>query len=178
LRERCGPGRNTGKGRSWIRSRHNRLINTGNPKVPAASLDGRCSIAQYPNALRLQRRGNLFRSAPLTGIVISQHGISPEWNATDKLTQNFSSRPYALGPDYYDRFRPAYRYGFESARDHLGRSWDDAEPDLREGWSRYQHESGSPSAWEEIKGAVRDAWNRVTGGRTAGDEARGPQIRE
>ncbi len=101
------------------------------------------------------------------------------WETEDNYwEENFSSRPYALGPDYYDRFRPAYRYGFESARHDVGRSWDDAEPDLREGWGRHQTEDGSPSAWEEIKGAVRDAWDRVTGGRTADSEARQPQIRE
>jgi hypothetical protein len=103
------------------------------------------------------------------------------WETEDNYWQeNFSSRPYALGPDYYDKFRPAYRYGFVSARDNLGRSWDDAEPDLREGWSRYQQESGTPSAWEEIKAAVRDAWDRVTGGRTADatDEADRPHLRE
>ena len=67
------------------------------------------------------------------------------WETEDNYwDENFSSRPYALGPDYYDRFRPAYRYGFESARHSLGRSWDDAEPDLRSGWERYQEESGTP----------------------------------
>ena len=91
------------------------------------------------------------------------------WETEDNYwEENFSSRPYALGPDYYDRFRPAYRYGFESARHDLGRSWDDAEPDLRNGWERQQNESGSPSAWEEIKDAVRDAWDRVTGGTGRG----------
>jgi hypothetical protein len=101
------------------------------------------------------------------------------WETEDNYwEENFSSRPYALGPDYYDKFRPAYRYGFESARDSLGRSWDDAEPDLRSGWERYQEESGTPSAWDEIKAAVRDAWDRVAGGRTADSEVRHPQIRE
>jgi hypothetical protein len=101
------------------------------------------------------------------------------WETEDNYwEENFSSRPYSLGPDYYDRFRPAYRYGFESARDSLGRSWDDAEPDLRSGWQRYQEESGTPSAWDEIKAAVRDAWDRVVGGRTADSEVRHPQIRE
>jgi hypothetical protein len=101
------------------------------------------------------------------------------WETEDNYwEENFSSRPYALGPDYYDRFRPAYRYGFESARDSLGRSWDDAEPDLRSGWERYQEESGTPSVWDEIKAAVRDAWDRVASGRTADSEARHPQIRE
>ena len=101
------------------------------------------------------------------------------WETEDNYWQeNFSSRPYALGPDYYDKFRPAYRYGFESARDGLGRTWDDAEPDLRSGWERYQEEAGAPSAWDEIKAAVRDAWDRVTGGKTADSEAQRPQIRE
>jgi hypothetical protein len=101
------------------------------------------------------------------------------WETEDNYwEENFSSRPYALGPDYYDKFRPAYRYGFESARDSLGRSWDDAEPDLRSGWERYQEESGTPSAWDEIKAAVRDAWDRVASGRTADREVRQPEIRE
>jgi hypothetical protein len=101
------------------------------------------------------------------------------WETEDNYwEENFSSRPYALGPDYYDRFRPAYRYGFESARDSLGRSWDDAEPDLRSGWERYQEESGTSSVWDEIKAAVRDAWDRVASGRTADSEVRHPQIRE
>ena len=93
------------------------------------------------------------------------------WETEDNYWQeNFSSRPYALGPDYYDRFRPAYRYGFESARHHLGRGWDDAESDLRTGWERYGSESGSPSTWDEIKAAVRDAWDRVTGGKVADEQ--------
>ncbi|HUR94316.1 MAG TPA: hypothetical protein VMY76_07020 [Gemmatimonadales bacterium] len=101
------------------------------------------------------------------------------WETEDNFwEENFSSRPYALGADYYDRFRPAYKYGFEAARHDAGRSWDDAEPDLRTGWEREQQSSGSPSAWEEIKAAVRDAWDRVTGGRVADDQVREPQIRE
>jgi hypothetical protein len=101
------------------------------------------------------------------------------WETEDNYwEENFSSRPYALGPNYYDRFRPAYRYGFESARHNLGRSWDDAEPDLRTGWDRYRDESGSPSAWEEIKAAVRDAWDRVTGGKVADAEVEQPRPRE
>ena len=101
------------------------------------------------------------------------------WETEDNYwEENFSSRPYALGPDYYDKFRPAYRYGFESARDGLGRTWDDAEPDLRSGWERFQEESGDASAWDEIKAAVRDAWDRVTGGKTADTQAENPRIRE
>jgi hypothetical protein len=95
---------------------------------------------------------------------IRDEGWAASWETEDNYWyENFSSRPYALGPDYYDRFRPAFRYGFESASHHLGRSWEEAEPDLRAGWERYEHRGKDPSAWDEIKEAVRDAWNRVTG---------------
>jgi hypothetical protein len=101
------------------------------------------------------------------------------WETEDNYwAENFSSRPYALGPDYYDRFRPAYRYGFESARHDLGRSWDEAETDLRNGWDRYQDQSGTPSTWDEIKDAVRDAWDRVTGARVVDDQVRQTGTRE
>ncbi|MEO8226009.1 MAG: hypothetical protein ABI637_01185 [Gemmatimonadota bacterium] len=86
------------------------------------------------------------------------------WETEDNYwTENFSSRPYAIGPDFYERYRPAYRYGFESAQHHSGRTWDDAEPHLREGWDRYENQGETRSTWEEIKDAVRDAWDRVTG---------------
>jgi len=112
-----------------------------------------------------------------------QNELGTDWKAAwetedNYWEENFSSRPYALGPDYYDKFRPAYRYGFESARDGLGRAWEDAEPDLRSGWERFQEESGDASAWDEIKAAVRDAWDRVTGGKTADTEAENPRVRE
>lgn len=107
----------------------------------------------------------------------------PTWKASWETEENywfenFTSRPYALGPDYFDRFRPAYRYGFESAAHHMGRSWDEAESDLRRGWDSYEHRGESQSAWDEIKEAVRDAWERITGASTAKSEERRPQVRE
>lgn len=92
--------------------------------------------------------------------------VDPTWKAAWETEdnywfENFTSRPYALGPDFYDRFRPAFRYGFESAHHHLGRSWDEAEEDLRRGWDRYQHRGANPPLWEDIREAVRDAWDRV-----------------
>ena len=106
------------------------------------------------------------------------------WETEDNYwSENFSSRPYSLGPDYYDRFRPAYRYGFESARHHVNRRWDDVETDLAAGWERYTERGEVSSTWEEVKAAVRDAWDRVivagapvrlpeTAGRQEGDTPR------
>ena len=101
------------------------------------------------------------------------------WETEDNYWhENFNSRPYALGPDYYDRFRPGYRYGYEAAQHHSGRNWDEAESDLRRGWDSYEHRGAEPSAWEEIKEAVRDAWDRVVGARRADSERRHPEARE
>jgi hypothetical protein len=108
-----------------------------------------------------------------------ESGWAASWETEDNYWyENFSSRPYALGPDYYDRFRPAFRYGFESGTQSLGRTWEEAESDLAQGWERYEHRGERPAAWEEIKEAVRDAWNRITGARTADAEKRHRQIRE
>ena len=85
------------------------------------------------------------------------------WDQEDQWWQeNFSSRPYAAGYTY-DEFRPAYRYGFESGRHNMGRTWKDVEGDLRTGWDKFEHRSPGGSTWENIKDAVRDAWHRVTG---------------
>jgi hypothetical protein len=99
--------------------------------------------------------------------------VDPSWKAAWETEdnywfENFTSRPYALGPDWYDRFRPGFRYGFESARHHMGREWKEAEPDLRRGWETYEHRGSDPLPWDDIKDGVRDAWDR---GRQALEEA-------
>ena len=93
-------------------------------------------------------------------------GMGSDWRAAwetedNYWNENFSSRPYSLGPDYYDQFRPAYRYGFESAHRHANRPWDEVEPELRRDWDRYEHGGRDRSAWETIKDAVRDAFDRA-----------------
>lgn len=100
-------------------------------------------------------------------------GSDLTWEVEDVYWQdNYRNRPYVLGDDY-ERYRPGYRYGFESARHNMGRTWDEAEPDLRSGWDRYEHRGSAKSTWEDIKDAVRDAWDRVTGHhRSTSEESR------
>jgi hypothetical protein len=68
---------------------------------------------------------------------------------------------YALGAGAYDDFEPAYRYGSRSATDtrYRGMAWDSAETNLKSEWE----EKHPGSAWERFKGAIRYAWDRVTG---------------
>ena len=71
---------------------------------------------------------------------------------------DFDTRFASTGRRYED-YEPAYQFGHTLATDerYAGRDWDDFEPDVRDEWSR----SNPGSAWEEIKAAVRHAWERV-----------------
>ena len=92
--------------------------------------------------------------------------VDEEWEAAWETEdnywhENFTSRPYGLGPDAYDQFRPAFRYGYESAQHGMGRQWEDAEPDLRAGWERYERRENAAERWDDVRDAVRDAWERA-----------------
>jgi hypothetical protein len=85
-----------------------------------------------------------------------------DWATEEKYwRENFSSRPYVRTDRGVDYYRPGYRYGFESANRYRGKQWNEMESDLRTGWDRFEHRG--QSKWEDLKEAVRDAWNRVTG---------------
>lgn len=69
------------------------------------------------------------------------------------------------GIDYANdaEYRPAYEYGTRMASDarYRGRSWSDAEEDLRTDYMR----NNPNSSWDRMKGAVRYGWERATGKR-------------
>jgi hypothetical protein len=94
---------------------------------------------------------------------MAERHFDSDWNDEDAYWRtNFRNRPYAsAGNRAYDFYEPGYRYGFEAARRHRDRSWNDVESDLSSGWNAYERRGDS--TWEQIKDAVRDAWDRVTG---------------
>lgn len=71
----------------------------------------------------------------------------------------YSSAAYVTPGTDYKTYQPAYRYGWESYQKYPGRSFDDAEPELKRNWS--QARGSSSQTWEEAKAATRDAWHRV-----------------
>ncbi|MGE5835108.1 MAG: hypothetical protein ACM4AI_11555 [Acidobacteriota bacterium] len=91
------------------------------------------------------------------------HGHTPTWEMEDEYWRGaFRSRPYCASDTSYDDWRPAYRYGYESAVRHEGRAWDDRlEDELRTGWDRYPERTSRDWSWQHVKDAVRDAWNRL-----------------
>jgi hypothetical protein len=87
--------------------------------------------------------------------------MADKWIDEDNYWRsNYSTRPYASGLSY-DTLSGGYRYGYESAGRHQGRQWADVESDLERDWNRYEYRG--QSTWQQVKHAVRDAWDRVTG---------------
>lgn len=74
--------------------------------------------------------------------------------------KTFSSRSYVKRDSKFDDYGPAYRHGVDSYRRSKGRSFDDAEPELRRDWERVKGKSSL--SWENAKDASRDAWQRVS----------------
>lgn len=72
---------------------------------------------------------------------------------------NYKSRPYVDRARPFDDYEPAYRYGWESNQQFLGRKYDDVENDLERGWDNFKGKS--QLAWHDAKSAVRDAWHRL-----------------
>lgn len=70
----------------------------------------------------------------------------------------FRRRPYASESTDYDRWRPAYLYGWEARRLTWGCSWQDTEAQLEEAWSGI--EPNLDMDWQQARPAVRDAWDR------------------
>lgn len=86
------------------------------------------------------------------------HAIDPE--AEDSFwAKSYSSCPYVGKNTSYTQYRPAYRYGVSAATRVEGKTFEEVESDLREGWG---HSHGrSRLAWEDARPAVRDAYDRV-----------------
>ena len=93
-----------------------------------------------------------------------EHVVPAEWTADSTFWRdNYKSRPYFRADRDYAYYEPAYRYGYESANRYRGKSWEESQRDLEREWDNYQLRG--KLAWHEIKDAVRDAWDRVTGNR-------------
>jgi hypothetical protein len=71
--------------------------------------------------------------------------------------RNYANRGYG-----YERYQPAYQYGYQLANDQRfkGRGWNDIESNVRRDWER-QHPNDK---WEDFKDAVRHGWDRIREG--------------
>jgi len=78
-----------------------------------------------------------------------------------EFRKDYETRYSHLGYGDYETYAPAYQYGYNAASDarYQGRSWSDVEADLQRDYTR-EHPN---STWENIRGAVRYGWEKITG---------------
>jgi hypothetical protein len=91
----------------------------------------------------------------------STASFGPDWDTEDAYWQSaYPERQYARADRSYEYYRAAYRYGAEAAIRWPGREWSDTEHRLRADWLGGEH---GALPWEEVRDAIRDAWDRVRG---------------
>ena len=77
--------------------------------------------------------------------------------------ENFSDRDYVDAGARYERYSPAYQYGWESyvasAKKDKPNEFERAEPELGRRWEEHRADTDLP--WEEARPAARDAWDRT-----------------
>lgn len=89
------------------------------------------------------------------------------WEDEDTYWRSaYRTRPYAMTDSNYDTYQPGYRFGYEAANRYPGKSWNEVEPELSSSWNAYEYRG--TSTWQQMKDAVRDAWDRVTGHHAVG----------
>jgi hypothetical protein len=73
--------------------------------------------------------------------------------------RNHFSSAYASRGMAYNDYVPAYQYGYDLGNnpDYQGQSWTVVEPEARSYW-----EERNPGTWDQIKDAVKHAWESVT----------------
>ena len=74
--------------------------------------------------------------------------------------EEFSSWTHAKRDWNFEDYSRAYRFGTEAYARSNGRSFDDAEPELKRNWERAR--SNSNLSWENARYASRDSWQRVS----------------
>lgn len=85
--------------------------------------------------------------------------MSRSFDTYDRDFRNDWQQSYGTSGYDYNRFRPAYQYGYNLASEsrYRGRDWNDFESDARREWEM----SHPGQAWDDFKDAVRHAWQRV-----------------
>lgn len=90
-------------------------------------------------------------------------GHTTEWRAYESYDPDFRTHfqsNYSRIGGSFDRFQPAYRYGYSLATDerYRDRNWNEIEPEARRAWN-----SQNQNTWEDFKDAVQYSWDKVRG---------------
>jgi hypothetical protein len=79
----------------------------------------------------------------------------------DYWRENFRRRPYYDATKGYEHYEPGYQFGWESAGEFEGLSFEEVETELSETWDSTR--PADAPGWDEIREATRDAFLRARG---------------
>jgi len=120
--------------------------------------------AQPYTSDQVERERSMYQTSTRSSQPRSSSEASDWGSMENDFRSDFDTR-YAGQGSTFDDYAPAYRHGWESARNssYRGRNWDDVEPSLRSDWER----NNPGRAWDRFKDAVRRGWDRLTGDDTS-----------
>jgi hypothetical protein len=91
-------------------------------------------------------------------------GTRSDWTTEEAYWRdNYRKRPYYEYGSEYEYYSPAYRFGYDATDRYRGRNWKDVEADLERDWNSYEYRG--QSTWQQMKNAIKDAWDRMVGNR-------------
>ncbi|WP_162144272.1 DUF2382 domain-containing protein [Methylocaldum szegediense] len=90
-------------------------------------------------------------------------GPSPDFASLDSEFRQHYSTQFGNSGQPYDYYLPAYRFGHALGNnpDLAGKDWTVLEPEVRREWER----NPSVGKWDQMKNAIRYAWERARGHR-------------
>lgn len=134
-------------------------------------------ILESEGAVNIDRRVDEWRQSGWTGYDPTAAPYIPPTSRTETLRSTDLSTYDTYADDFrsnfnttygargytYDRYEPAYRYGYTLANDtrYAGKDWLAVEADARREWER-----NNQGVWEDFKDAIRYGWDRVRGRTT------------
>jgi len=89
-------------------------------------------------------------------------GLAEEINPTvenEYWKENYSSRPYVEPGIDYNQYAPAYQHGWAARVLYAGKTFDEAEADLKCEWEA--NKTDPRLSWDKARLATLDAWNRI-----------------
>jgi uncharacterized membrane protein len=82
-----------------------------------------------------------------------------DWYRYEPIFQEHYQRVYVMRGHNYEYYQPAYQFGYDYAQKPQYRDldWNSIEPEMQADWQR----RGQQNAWEDVKDAVRYAWDSI-----------------
>jgi hypothetical protein len=109
-----------------------------------------------------QHKENVRDTIPNTDVEVTRQGpqrasLQESSDTESDFRENYQSVYANTGLDF-EQVEPAYRYGYELARDPRGggSNWSAIEPHAKQSWK--EHHEGS---WDQYRGAIRYGWERA-----------------